>query len=177
MVTVRCSDGGLAWLRVCAPGSRQALRWARGRLCRRPGEAADRDPRQRLAAERVIVEEGKTGKGSQKQAQRHRQRLDRRERQPKAALSAHRLPSKRSAQIVGRLCHRTPRNQPGRRYHGETRQRQGGNGLGLKQAPAAGSIRSAAGLIGSDETTRPNLLFNASSSRGPEPISIGKTRK
>jgi hypothetical protein len=67
------------------------------------------DSRSRLAAKRVIVEKSVAGKRRQKQAKKDRQSLHWRERQPKTALAARSFPSKRSAQLVGRLCHQTPR--------------------------------------------------------------------
>ena len=61
------------------------------------------------AAERIVMEQRETREGSQEQAQQDGERLDPGKRQPEPALSAHSLLSKRSAQIIGRLCHGTPR--------------------------------------------------------------------
>ena len=68
-----------------------------------------RDARDRLAAQRIVVEDGKAGEDDQKQAQQHGKCLDTGKRQPETALPARRLLSERCAQIVGRLCHGAPR--------------------------------------------------------------------
>src|SRR6476646_10132271 len=57
------------------------------------------DMRDRLAAERIVVEDGNTHKGDQKQAQQHRKRLRTGKQQPVSALPAHLVLSERRAQI------------------------------------------------------------------------------
>ncbi len=84
---------------------------------------ADRDMRGRLAAERIVAEDGKAGKGHQEQAEQHGQRLQCRKWQPEPTFPAHRLLSERGAQIVGRLSHEPFPNQRRRRYHGTARRR------------------------------------------------------
>ena len=81
----------------------------RGRLFVRGRGLAQRDTRDRLAAQRIVVEQGDAEEGDQKQAEQHRERLHGRERQPVPALLTRRLLSERRAQFVGRLCHGSPR--------------------------------------------------------------------
>ncbi len=93
-------------------GFRDRLGSARGRrggffACLR--RLPDGDADDRLAAQRIVIEDGKADESHKEQAEQHRNRLRRRKRQPKSALSSHRLLSKRRAQIVGRLCHAPPR--------------------------------------------------------------------
>ena len=107
MVMVFCSAGARpAWRADFAAGSAAG---GRGGVFSSPGVASDRDAGHRFAAQRIVVEQGKAGKSRQKQAEQHGKRLDSGKRQPKPALAAHVFLSKRGAQIVGRLCHGTPR--------------------------------------------------------------------
>ena len=74
MVTVFCSPGcGLLGRGLVAgsdaPGRRGSL-FVRCRACCRSRDASDR-----LAAERVVVEQGEADEGDQKQAEQHRKRL------------------------------------------------------------------------------------------------------
>src|SRR5205085_2790329 len=88
------------------------------------GGLADREPRHRLAAERILVEDGEAGKGDQEQAEHDREHLYGRERQPQPAFPARRVLSERGAQIIGRFSHArsrithnddtTPRSSGGR---------------------------------------------------------------
>ena len=78
-------------------------------LVRGAAGRAKRDARDRLAAQRIVAEDGEAGEDSQKQAQQNGKCLDTGKRQPETALPARRLLSERRAQIVGRLCHGAPR--------------------------------------------------------------------
>jgi len=66
----------------------------------------DRDVRDRLAAERIVAKDGKTGERRDEQAEQQRERLQCRKRQPEPTLALRcRFLSERGAQIVGRLSH------------------------------------------------------------------------
>ena len=86
-----------------------SARGRHGRFFSRGCRLTQRDAGDRLAAERIVAEDGKASEGNQKQAEQHGKRLDSGKRQPKSALPAHRFLSERRAQIVGRLCHGPPR--------------------------------------------------------------------
>ena len=72
MVTVFCSSGGACWSAGFAPVRRRPR--ASRRLSRRR-RLRMRDVYDRLAAERIVVEDGEAREGHQKQAEQHRQRL------------------------------------------------------------------------------------------------------
>ena len=160
MVTVFCSDGAACLAADFAPASETARGRAAASFSSAGLRRPDRNPRHRFAAQRIVVEEGEAGEGHQKQAEQDGERLDSGKRQPEPALSAHRLLSKRSAQIIGRLCHRTP--QINRADDTTARQDRGSRGTLASQStrltPQADSL--AADLSGSDAAEpRPNLLF------------------
>jgi hypothetical protein len=109
MVTVFCSPGaacfGASWSRACLscllswPGPEAAgfSSWPLGSRIAIRGH--------RLAAERILVEDGEAGKGDQEQAEQHGERLHGRERQPQPAFPARLVLSERGAQIIGRFSH------------------------------------------------------------------------
>jgi len=61
---------------------------------------ADRNSGDRLAAQRIVVEQRKADEGNQKQAKQNGECLDQRKRQPEPALSAHRLLSEPACSVV-----------------------------------------------------------------------------
>jgi len=84
----------------------------------------DRDVRNRLAAERIVAKNGKTGERRDEQAEQQGERLQCRKRQPEPTLALRcRFLSERGAQIVGRLSHEAFPNQRRRRYHGRAGRR------------------------------------------------------
>ena len=111
MVTVFCSAGAACLVADLAPGSAAPAGADGGFFARvgRRGWRTQRDARDRLAAQRIVAEDGEARKDSQKQAQQDGKCLSTGKRQPETALPARRLLSERCAQIVGRLCHRSPR--------------------------------------------------------------------
>ena len=83
-VMVFWSEGGRpVWRRILAPALR---RWGAAADFSAPALAAQHDPPRRLAAERIVVENGKAGKDHQEQAEHHGKRLQTGERQPEPAL-------------------------------------------------------------------------------------------
>ena len=73
MVTVFCSPGAACLAADFAPCSAAAR--ARRRLFSGRRRLAERESGDRLAAERIVAEDGEAGEGRQEQAEQDRQRL------------------------------------------------------------------------------------------------------
>ncbi len=109
-----------------------------------------RNPRGRLASQRIVVEDRKAREDRQKQAQRPGKHLHRGERQPKPPRPR-RFPSKRCTQIVGRIrfrhqssrINRTDDTTAGQRCGRSRASRQGGRSPQMEQAKGRERLKAA----------------------------------
>ena len=166
MVTVFCSAGAACLGADFAPGS-AAPEARRGGFLGQPARRlAQRDARDRLAAERIVGEDGEAGKGDQEQAEQHGQRLHTGERQPETGAFGAPFPVRAACSDRRPSLPWTSPNQPRRRYHDGARLRQ----IRRRDSRRKPAVRHAAGIVGtSQQKGRPEgRPFRKNSLRGPD---------